>query len=175
MLDLFDLLCYKRMYNSCLKVSLNISDLYYLDLLFDLSQSLSLSIFREKDYISLMSTADWVNLALHCFILYCRSNVNNIGLMDDDMSLAPSRSAIVYDLTSVFLSFFLVDCKIKSTGTPLNPRTKFRTCTRVKQISQARVCFSYQQPAFWRWSDLPTYGGQTGPPGGKLAELSNIW
>jgi hypothetical protein len=49
------------------------------------------------------------------------------------------------DLTSVFLSFFLVDCRIKSTGTPLNPRARFRTCTGVKQISQASVCFSHQQ------------------------------
>nr|BAC84710.1 hypothetical protein [Oryza sativa Japonica Group]BAD31386.1 hypothetical protein [Oryza sativa Japonica Group] len=33
---------------------------------------------------------------------------------------------------------------IKSTGTPLNPRARFRTCIGVKQISQVSVCFSHQ-------------------------------
>ena len=90
MLNLFDWLCYKRMYNRYLKVSLNIADLYCLDLLLDLSQSLNLNIFQEKDYISLISTADRVNITLYCFIPHRRSIANNIGLMIDDISSAPS-------------------------------------------------------------------------------------
>ena len=49
------------------------------------------------------------------------------------------------DLTLFFLFSFLIDCRIKSTSLPLNPKARFRTCTRVKQISQASVCFSHQQ------------------------------
>ncbi len=105
MLDLFDRLCYERIYNLHLKVLLSISDLYCLDLLFDLSQSLGLNIFREEDYISLISTADQVNLTLYCFILHCRSNASNIGSMINNMSSALSRSAIVYGFNLVFLVF----------------------------------------------------------------------
>ncbi len=112
MFDLFDWLCYKRMYNRYLKVSLNISDLYCLNLLFDLSQSLSLIILREKDYISLVSTADRVDLTYYCFILHCRFYANTIGLIFDDMSSAPSRLAIVCRINHgfhVFLSYSLQD------------------------------------------------------------------
>ncbi len=44
------------------------------------------------------------------------------------------------DLTVVSLSLFLVDCRIKSTGTLTNLKASFWTCTGVKQISQAS-CF----------------------------------
>ncbi len=141
MLDLFDRLCYKRSYNHCLNVSLDLSDLYCLDMMLNLSQSLSLNIHREKDYISLISTTDRVYLVLYCFILHCRSNANNIGSMIDDMSSAPSRSAIVYGFNLVFLSFVLVDCRIKSTGALMNLKARFWTFTGVKQIFQASVCF----------------------------------
>ena len=40
MLYLSDRLCYKRSYNHDLNVSLDLSDLYGLDMLFDLSQSI---------------------------------------------------------------------------------------------------------------------------------------
>ncbi len=105
MLDLFDRLCYKCTYNHYLNVSLDLSDLYCLGSLFNLLQSLSLNMHREKDYMSLISTADRVDLVLYCFILHCRSNANNIGLMIDDMSSALSRSAIVYGFNLVFLVF----------------------------------------------------------------------
>nr|BAD23259.1 hypothetical protein [Oryza sativa Japonica Group] len=36
---------------------------------------------------------------------------------------------------------------IKSTGTFLNPKARFRTCTRVKQISHTSMCFSHEQQA----------------------------
>ena len=75
-------------------------------MMFDLSQSLSLNIHREKDYLLLISAADQVDLVLYCFILHCRSNNNDIGLMIDDMSSAPSRSAIVYGFNLGFLVFY---------------------------------------------------------------------
>jgi hypothetical protein len=106
MLDLSDQLCYKHLYNHDLDVSLDLSDLYCLDMLVDLSQSLSLNIHREKDYISLISIADRVDLVLYCFIHRCRSNVNNIGLTIDDISSAPSRSALVYGFNLDFLVFY---------------------------------------------------------------------
>ena len=131
MLNLSDRLCCKRIFNHCLRVYLNISHLYCLDMLFDLSQSLSLSIFREKDYVS--STADRVDLVLFYFYsslpIYCQYH-----------------RLIVMDLTSVFLFFFLVDCRIKSTATPLNPRARFRTCTGAKQISRPVCIFRINTP-----------------------------
>ncbi len=147
MLDLSDRLCYKRSYNHYLNVSLDLSDLYCLDMMFDLSQSLSLNVHREKDYISLISTADWVDLVLYCFIIHCQSNANNIGSMINDMSLAPRRSAIFYRFNHVFFSFILVDCRIKSTGMLINLRAIFWTCTGVKQIFQVSVYFSHQHCA----------------------------
>ncbi len=101
MLDLSDRLCYKRSYNHDLNLSLDLSDLYRLDMMFHLSQSLSLSIHRENDYISLISTADRVDLVLYCFILHCRSNANNIGSTIDDIS-----SAIIYEFYLGFLVFY---------------------------------------------------------------------
>ena len=80
-LDLTDRLCYKCSYNHYLDVSLDLRYLYCLDLLLDLSQSLTLNILQEKDYMSLISIADRVDLVLFCFSLHCRSNANNIGLI----------------------------------------------------------------------------------------------
>ncbi len=121
---------------------------------FDLSQSLSLSIHREKDYISLISIAHQVDLVLYCFVSRCRSNANIIGLVIDDMSLAHSRSAIVYGFNLVFLSFILVDCRIKSIGTLTNLKTRFWTYTVIKQIFQASVCFSHQQIYMGGFADV---------------------
>jgi hypothetical protein len=90
-----------NIYNLYLKVLLNISDLYCLGKLSDLSQSLGLNIFLEIDYISLISTPDRVDLTLPCFTLHCLSNANNIGLILNDMS-----SAIVYGFNFVFLFLF---------------------------------------------------------------------
>ena len=75
-----------NIYNLNLEVLLNISDLYCLGRLSDLSQSLSLNIFLEIDYISLISTADRVDLILSCFFLYCRSGSLHIGPILNDMS-----------------------------------------------------------------------------------------
>ncbi len=44
-------------------------------MLYDLSQSLSINIHRENDYIFLISTADWADLVLYCFILHCWRSV----------------------------------------------------------------------------------------------------
>ena len=60
-----------NIYNLYLKVLLNINGLYYLGSLSDLSQSLGLNIFLEIDNISLISTADRVDLTLSCLILHC--------------------------------------------------------------------------------------------------------
>ena len=147
MLNLFHRLCYKYIYDLRLKVLLSISDLYCLGLLSDLSQSFGLNILLEVDYILLISTADRADLTLFCLILHYRSNANNIGSIINDMSSAFSRLAIVYWFNLVFLFFFLVDCRIKSTDTFLNPKARFRTCTGIKQISQTRMCFSHQQQA----------------------------
>mgnify|MGYP003703385319 CR=1 FL=1 len=105
MLGLFDRLCYKRIYNLHLKVLLSISDLYSLDLLFNLYQLLSLNIFQEDDYILLISTADRIYLTLYYFILHRRSIANNIDSEFERYVIGPSRSAIVYGFNRGFLVF----------------------------------------------------------------------
>ena len=62
----------------------------------DLSQSLDLSIYRPKDYISLTSTADRVDFVLYCLFATADRFTYDIGSKINDMSSAPSRSAIIY-------------------------------------------------------------------------------
>ncbi len=96
MLDLFDRLCYKHLYNLCFSIYFVLSDLYCLGMATDLSQSLSLNMHRSKDYTLLISTGDQVDLVLfYSFIIADRFKYD-IGSKINDMSTATSRSAIVY-------------------------------------------------------------------------------
>jgi hypothetical protein len=138
-----------NIYNLCLEVLLNRSNSYCLGSLFDLSQSLGLNIFLEIDYISLISTADRVrfNLILFYSSLPIRFTSHRLNIERYVIGSTPDRLSFV-NLT-VFL--FLVGYRIKPTGTPLNLKERFRTCTEVKQISQGSMCFSHQQRAAVRW------------------------
>ena len=62
----------------------------------DLSQSLDLSIYRYKEYISLTSTADQVDLVLSYLFKIADRYTYDIGSEINDMSSALSRSAIIY-------------------------------------------------------------------------------
>ncbi len=73
----------------------------------DLSQSLDLSIYQYKDYILLISTADRIDLVLYYLFITTDRYIFDIGSKINDMSSAPSRSAIVYGFNhgfSVFVS-----------------------------------------------------------------------
>jgi hypothetical protein len=74
----------------------------------DLSQSLDLSIHRYKEYISLISTADRVDLVLPYLFMTADRCICDIGSKINDMSSAPSRSAIVYGFNRGF--FVFVSC-----------------------------------------------------------------
>jgi hypothetical protein len=105
MLDLFDRLCYKHLYNHGLNAYFDLSDLYCLGMTTDLSQSLGLNMHRSNDYVMLISTADRVDLVL-CYSLMTADRLQyDIGLEINDMSSATSRSAIVYGFNRGFLVF----------------------------------------------------------------------
>ncbi len=74
----------------------------------DLSQSLDLSIYRHKDYILLISTADRVDLVLYYLIITADRCIYDIGSKINDMSSALSRSAIVYGFNHGF--FVSISC-----------------------------------------------------------------
>ena len=74
----------------------------------DLSQSLDLSIYRYEEYISLISTADRVDLVLSCLLMPADRCIYDIGSKINDMSSASSRSAIVYGFNRGF--FVFVSC-----------------------------------------------------------------
>ncbi len=110
----------------------------------NLSQSLDLSIYRLKDYKMLISTADRIDLVLS----YCADRCkDDIGSKINDTSSAASRSAIVYGLTAIFLSLFLVDCRIKSTGTLTNLEGKlFGPALKLSRSPRPRV---FASTHFW--------------------------
>ena len=76
----------------------------------DLSQSLGLNIHQQKDYITLISTADRVDLVLLCLLIIADRFTYDIGLKINDMSSATGRSAIVYGFNRGFscFSFLLI-------------------------------------------------------------------
>jgi hypothetical protein len=82
----------------------------------------------------LISTADRVDLVLSYSFIAADRFQYDIGSKINDMLSATSRSAIVYGINRGFLVFILVDCRIKSTGTLMNLKARFWTCTGVKQI-----------------------------------------
>ncbi len=155
MLDLSDRLCYKRIYNHCFNVSFDLSDLYYLGMATDLSQSLSLNIHQRKDYMSLISTADQVDLVLFYSFITTDRFQHDIGSKINDMSSATNRSAIIYRFNCCFLVFILVDCRIKLTGMLTDLKAIFWTCIGVKQIFQDSVCFFINTDVIVRWSSHP--------------------
>ncbi len=103
--DLSNRLCYKHLYNYCFSVYFDLSDLYCLGVATDLSQSLSLNIHRRMDYISLISTADQIDLVLSYLFITADRFQYDIGLKINDMSSATSRSAIIYGFNYGFLVF----------------------------------------------------------------------
>ena len=105
MLDLFDRLCYKHIYSPIISIYFDINDLYCLGMASDLSQSLDLSIYRYREYISLISTADQVGLVSSYLFMTADRCIYDIGSKINDMSSAPSRSAIVYGFNHGFFVF----------------------------------------------------------------------
>jgi hypothetical protein len=70
----------------------------------DLSQSLDLSIHRYKEYISLISTADRVDLVLFYLFMTADRYTDDIGSKINDMSSASSRLAIIYRFNHGFFA-----------------------------------------------------------------------
>ena len=70
----------------------------------DLSKSLDLSIYRYKEYISLISMADRVDLVLLYLFMTADRYTDDIGPKINDMSLASSRSAIIYRFNHGFFA-----------------------------------------------------------------------
>ncbi len=71
----------------------------------NLSQLLDLSIYRQKHYIPLISTADRIDLVLSCLFTIADRFKDDIGSKINDISLATGRSAIVYRFNRYFPVF----------------------------------------------------------------------
>ncbi len=91
-----------NIYSLVVSIYFNPSDSYCLGMATDLSQSLDLNIYRQKDYISLISIADRVDLVLSCLFITADRFTYDIGSKINDMSLAAGRSAIVYGFNHYF-------------------------------------------------------------------------
>ena len=92
-----------NIYSLVVNIYFDLSDLYYLGMATDLSQSLDLSIYRYKDYIPLISTADQIDLVLSYLLMTADRCIYDIGSKINDMS-----SAIVYGFNRGF--FVFVSC-----------------------------------------------------------------
>ncbi len=77
-------------------VYFDLSDLYCLGMMADLSQSPDLSKHQHRDYISLISTADQVDLVFPYLFTIADRYIDDIGSDINDMSSASGRSAIIY-------------------------------------------------------------------------------
>ncbi len=97
-----------NIYNLVVNIYFDLSDLYCLGMVTDLSQSLGLSIYRHEDYILLISTADRVDLVPSYSFMTVDRCIHDIGSKINDMSSALSRSAIVYMFNRGF--FVFVSC-----------------------------------------------------------------
>jgi hypothetical protein len=106
----------------------------------DLSQSLDLSIYQYKEYISLTSTADRVDLVFIYFFMTADRYTNDIGPKINDMSSASSQSAIIYRFNHGFFAFISCWLQDQINWHANTSEGEFWTCTGVKQISQA-TCF----------------------------------
>ena len=99
-------------YNLLVNIYFDLSDLYYLGMATDLSQSLDLSIYRQKHYMLLISSADRINLVLSYLFMTADWIKHDIGLKINDTSSATGRLAIVYGFNRyfpVFISCWLQD------------------------------------------------------------------
>ena len=83
----------------------DLSDLYCLGMVTDMSQSLDLSIYRHKDYILLISIADRVDLILSYLFMIADRFKYDIGSEMNDMSSATSQSTIIYGFNRGFFVF----------------------------------------------------------------------
>ncbi len=92
-------------YNLIVSIYFDLSDLYCSGMATDLSQSLDLSIYRHKDYILLISTADRVDLSLSYLFMIADRFTYDIGSKINDMSSAAGRSAIIYGFNRGFFVF----------------------------------------------------------------------
>jgi hypothetical protein len=113
----------------------------------DLSQSPDLSIHRYKDYISLIFTADQVDLVFPYLFTIADRYTDDIGSNINDMSSASGRSAIIYRFNHgsfVFISCWLQD---QINWHAHTSEGEFWTCTGVKQISQASCFLSTATPS----------------------------
>ena len=97
-----------NIYNLVVNIYFDLSDLYCLGMATDLSQSLDLSIYRYKEYILLISTADQVDLVLLYLFITVDRYTDDIGSKINDMSSAPNRSAIIYRFNHEF--FVSISC-----------------------------------------------------------------
>ena len=91
-------------YNLIVSIYFDLSDLYCSGMATDLSQSLDLSIYRHKDYILLISTADRVDLVLLYLFMTADRYIDDISSKINDMSSASSRSAIIYRFNHGFFA-----------------------------------------------------------------------
>ncbi len=85
-----------NIYSPVINIYFDLSDLYCLGMATDLSQLIDLSIYRYKEYILLISTADRVDLVPSYLFTIADRYIYDIGSKINDMSSAFSRSAIVY-------------------------------------------------------------------------------
>ena len=69
-----------NIYSFTINIYFDLSDLYCLGKVTDLSQSLDLSIYQYKDSISLISTADRVDLVLIRLLILADQCTHDIGL-----------------------------------------------------------------------------------------------
>ena len=97
-----------NIYNLVVNISFDLNDLYCLGMATDLSQSPDLKIYRHKDYILLMSTADRVDLVLLYLFMVADRSAYDIGSKTNDTSSASSRLAIIYGFNHGF--FVFVSC-----------------------------------------------------------------
>ncbi len=77
-----------NIYSLVVNIYFDLSDLYCLGLATDLSQSLDLRIYLHKDYISLISTADRVDLVLSYLFTTADRSTYDIGSKINDTSSA---------------------------------------------------------------------------------------
>ncbi len=97
-----------NIYSPVINIYFDPSDLYCLGMATDLSQSLDLNIYRYKNYILVISTADRVDLVLYYLFITTDQCIYDIGSKINDMSSALCRSAIVYGFNRGFFRLYFL-------------------------------------------------------------------
>jgi hypothetical protein len=95
-------------YGPFVNIYFDLTGLYCLGMTTDLCQSLDLSIYRWRDYIPLIPTADRIDLVLSCLFMIADRLKYDIGSKINDMSSAIGRSTIIYGFNHDF--FVFVSC-----------------------------------------------------------------